>query len=133
MVYVTENQDRIIKLVQSSTRNLIDSFREKTETLSGSSDIGKLIREGYDPKIAQNIAKRLFGSDEVKFLAIDGTLSEEEKMSMLIFYSAAFGYVGQVKFSEQGCISSEPQLAKEERKYRLLSLFMSLILEKSLE
>jgi hypothetical protein len=108
MVYVTENQDRIIKLVQSSTRNLIDSFREKAETLSGLSEIGKLIREGYDPKIAQNIAKRLFGSDEVKFLAIDGTLSEEEKMSMLIFYSVAFGYVGQVKFSEQGCISSEP-------------------------
>ena len=85
------------------------------------SDIGKLIREGYDPKIAQNIAKRLFGSDEVKSLAIDGTLSEEEKISMLIFYSAAFGYVGQVKFSEQGCISSEPQAGEGGKEVSRLS------------
>lgn len=109
---MTENQDRIIRLVQSSTRNLIDSFSKKTEILSGSTDIKKLIREGYDPKIVQNTAKSLFGSDVVKFLAIDGTLSEEEKLSMLIFYSAAFGYVGQVEFSEKGCISLEPSASE---------------------
>jgi len=50
-----------------------------------SDDVKLLIREGHDPEIAQNTAERLFGSiDNVSFLAIDGTKSQDEALEMVI-------------------------------------------------
>src|SRR5688572_29311967 len=100
------NQDAIISVIQSSARAIIDSFNGKTESLSSSSeDINQLIRAGFDPKIAYNTAKNLFGDDVVEFLAIDGTISEDQKLDMLVFYTAAFGYIGKLKFTDKDCIS----------------------------
>ena len=56
---MSQDNDKLIKLVQSSTRNLMGSFRDKTEVLSKcSDDIKLLLREGYDVKIARDIAVR---------------------------------------------------------------------------
>ncbi|HKU49918.1 MAG TPA: hypothetical protein VJP79_08210 [Nitrososphaera sp.] len=52
--------DKIIQLVQSSTRSLMNSFRDKTDALrSCSKDVRQLIREGYHKKIAYETANRL--------------------------------------------------------------------------
>ncbi len=52
--------DKQIKLVQSSTRNLMASFRDKTELLTKcSDDIKLLLREGYDIKLAKETAVSL--------------------------------------------------------------------------
>ena len=104
------NQDAIISIIQSSARAIIDSFNGKTESLSASSeDINQLIRTGFDAKIACNTAKNLFGDDAVEFLAIDGTISEDQKLDMLVFYTAAFGYIGKLKFTDKECTASEPE------------------------
>jgi hypothetical protein len=72
---MAEEHDKIIRLVQSSTRNILNNYRERAESLSEcSEDVKLLIREGHDPEVAQNTAERLFGTKHnISFLAIDGT------------------------------------------------------------
>ena len=108
---MSEENEKIIKLVQSSTRNILSHYRERAELLSECSDDVKLLfKEGHDPEIAQNTAERLFGSvDNVSFLAIDGTKSQDEALEMVIFYAGAFGYISKLNFSNnKGCTCSEP-------------------------
>lgn len=71
---MVQDDDKIIKLVQSSTSGLMASFRNKVELLGKcSDDIKKITREGYDIKIAREAARKLFRNFNVSFLAIDGT------------------------------------------------------------
>ena len=102
------DDDKLIKLVQSSTRNLMGSFRDKTELLTKcSDDIKLLLREGYDVRIAKETAEKFFGKKKISFLAIDGTQSQDQQLDMLIFYAGAFGYTGQLEFVENGCSCGE--------------------------
>jgi hypothetical protein len=78
-------EDSLIKSVQSSTRALINTFRDKTKLLSNCSDIKFLLREGYDQRIAKVAAQKFFGNSKVPFVAIDGTESQDEHPGMLIF------------------------------------------------
>ena len=92
-----DNDDKLLQLVQSSTHNLMGSFRDKTELLiKCSNDIKLLIREGYDVKIAKETAEKFFGKKKISFIAIDGTESQDQELDMLIFYAGAFGYIGQL-------------------------------------
>ena len=102
------DDDKLIKLVQSSTRNLMGSFRDKTALLSKcSDDIKLLLREGYDVKVAKETAEKFFGKKKISFIAIDGTESQDQQLDMLIFYAGAFGYIGQLEFVEKGCSCGE--------------------------
>ena len=116
---VESETDKIIKLVQSSTRTLLDSFHEKADSLREcSADVKILIREGYDKKIAKETARQMFGiggddGQEVSFLAIDGTQSQDQELDMLVFYAGAFGYIGKMDFSgDNGCGYEEPSQAE---------------------
>jgi hypothetical protein len=112
---MTEEHDKIIKLVQSSTRSILSNYRERAESLRESSkDVKLLIREGYDAEIAQKTAKRLFGTkDNISFLAIDGTMSQDETFEMIIFYAGAFGYISKLNFNDKtGCTCNEPLAVK---------------------
>lgn len=97
----------MIKSVQSSTRALIDSFRNKTKLLTNCSDLKLLLREGYKTDTAKQASRKFFGNGKVSFVAIDGTESQDEHLDMLIFYAGAFGYVGQLEFQEHGCSCGE--------------------------
>jgi hypothetical protein len=106
-----QDPDKVIALVQSSTRNIMKSFRGKTDVLRQChKDIKLIIREGYDKKVAYETALSLFGKDKAKFIAIDGTRSQDQELDMLVFYAGAFGYVGQLEFSDssKGCTFNEP-------------------------
>lgn len=108
MIENNDDDDRQIKMVQSSTRSLLGSFRDKTELLTKcSNDINLLLREGYDIKIANDTAEKLFGKKKISFIAIDGTQSQDQQLDMLIFYAGAFGYIGQLEFMESGCSCEE--------------------------
>jgi hypothetical protein len=112
---MVEENEKIIKLVQSSTRNILSHYRERGELLKEcSEDVKLLIREGYNPEIAQRTAERLFGTkDNVSFLDIDGTKSQDEALEMVIFYAGAFGYVSKLNFSNnKGRICGEPTAIK---------------------
>jgi hypothetical protein len=106
---MSQEHDKIIKLVQSSTRSILSNYRERAEMLMEcSEDVKLLIREGHDPQIAQKTAEHLFGNVEnVSFLAIDGTMSQDEALEMVIFYAGAFGYISKLNFSNnKGCTCS---------------------------
>ena len=74
-------EDSLIRSVQSSTRTLIESFRDKTKLLANCSDLKLLLREGYKTDIAKQAAKKFFGNNKVSFVAIDGTESQDEHRS----------------------------------------------------
>jgi hypothetical protein len=102
------SQDNVIQSLQTSTRALIGSFRDRTKSLSASSnDIKKLVREGHNPTIAKSIAGKFFGTKKVSFVAIDGTESQDQQLDMLLFYSGAFAYVGEVEFVGERCECGE--------------------------
>jgi ferredoxin-fold anticodon binding domain-containing protein len=106
-VIILEDSDneKVIKLVQSSTRVLMTSFRNKAEELHKcSDDIKKLIRAGYNTEIVKEAARKLFGNDKgISLLAIDGTESHDQQLDMLVFYAGAFGYIAELDFGDNGC------------------------------
>jgi hypothetical protein len=80
-----QDPDKVITLVQSSTRNIMNSFQGKTNLLRQChKDIKLLIREGYDKKMAYETALKLFGKNEAKFIAIDGTKSQDQELVHLV-------------------------------------------------
>jgi hypothetical protein len=106
-----QDPDKLIRVVQDSTKNLLHSFRDKANALHDrSEDIRLLVREGYNKEIAYRTALNLFGKDITSFLAIDGTESQDQQLDMMIFYAGAFGYVGKLHFNDStnGCIFDEP-------------------------
>ena len=100
-------EDSLIASVQSSTRVLISAFRDKTNLLTNCSDLKLLLREGYQKDIAKRASQEFFRNSKVSFVAIDGTESQDESLGMLIFYAGAFGYGGQLEFSDHGCDCGE--------------------------
>jgi hypothetical protein len=102
------DDDKLIKLVQSCTQDLMGSFRDKTELLTKcSDDLKLLIREGYNAKVAKETAEKFFGKKKISFIAIDGTESQDQRLDMLIFYAGAFGYIGQLEFVKEHCSCEE--------------------------
>ncbi len=102
------DDDKLTRLVQSSTRSLMESFRDKTRSLSKcSNDVKLLLREGCDLRIAKQTAEKFFGNTKISFIAIDGTGSQDQELDMLIFYAGAFGYTGQIEFVQKGCSCGE--------------------------
>jgi hypothetical protein len=90
-----QDPDKIIHLVQSSTRNLMSSFRDRTDALRQcSKEIKHIIREGYDKRAAYDTALKLFGKEKVKFLAIDGRVR-----------GSGAGYAGILRWSLWLCWS----------------------------
>jgi NurA domain-containing protein len=106
-----QDPQKVIRVVQDSTKNLLHSFRSQANALRGCSEnIRLLIREGYDKGIAYRTALDLFGKNTTSFLAIDGTESQDQELDMMIFYAGAFGYIGHLHFTElgNGCTYDEP-------------------------
>src|ERR671919_769242 len=96
-----QDPDKVITVVQSTTRNIMDSFRGKTDLLRQcNKDIKLLIREGYDKKSAYETALGMFGKHNPRFIAIDGTKSQDQELDVLVFYAGAFGYIGHLEFSD---------------------------------
>lgn len=112
--HMTQEDERLLRTVQSSTHDLLGNFRTKTESLMQcSKDIMLLVRQGYNPKVSFETAQEFFGDNKALFLAIDGTKNQDEQLDMLIFYAGAFGYVGQLEFTDSGCIFGEPRESKD--------------------
>jgi len=100
---------KTIEGVQSSTRHLLDSFKSKITALkSCGPEISKLLRFGFDQKAASDLASEFFGSDDISYVAIDGTDSVDEQLDLLVFYAGAFAYYGFMKFEEGDISIGEP-------------------------
>ena len=102
-------QDRTVDYVRSSTSRILERFNKKLEALRGNDEITtKLLRMGFDGKACFDEAIKFFGTDRVRYLAIDGTDFHEERLDMLIFFAGAYAYGGELEFSEDGKIEARP-------------------------
>jgi hypothetical protein len=85
--------------VESSTRFLLNSFKEKTTQLKECrEEIRQVLRFGVDTDAACSTGEKFFGRDQVEFVAIDGTDSADQQLDLLVFYVGAFGYSGKIRF-----------------------------------
>lgn len=107
-------ESRTIAEVRASTRFLLESFKAKMADLKQCGpDIKGLLRFGVNIAEASATAREFFGSDEVGYMAIDGTDSFEQQLDLIIFYVGAFAYGGKVKFSQNGVEVGAPKAVPE--------------------
>ncbi|MDA4124923.1 MAG: hypothetical protein OK438_05685 [Thaumarchaeota archaeon] len=103
-------ESRTISEVQASTRFILNSFKAK---MAGLRDCGPdllgLLRFGVDLPSANSTAKEFFGSQTVGYLAIDGTVSVDLQLDLMVFYVGAFAYSGTVHFTPSAVEVGEPR------------------------
>jgi hypothetical protein len=106
---------RTIEQVESSTRFLLNSFREKIAQLKECrEEIRRVLRFGVDTDAACLTGRKFFGGDEVEYVAIDGTDSADQQLDLLVFYVGAFGYSGEIRFADgQVEVSSAQPLSED--------------------
>lgn len=88
-------------LKNGATRQITDYERR----FSGFSNLyedllSNLIRTGCDPNEATETAKEFFGTEKVRFAAIDGTMYSRPLFDMVIFFGGAYASTGSVEFTE---------------------------------
>lgn len=97
-------EERIIEAVKSSTRKLLGNFGSRIEVLKSSSgSLRDVIREGCNAENALKAAKSVFGSEDVEFVAVDGTMAQDRELDMIIFYAGSYAYQGGLHFDGSGC------------------------------
>jgi hypothetical protein len=105
-----ELEARTTQEVRSSTRFLLKSFKGKTDELKSSAgpEVRKLLRFGVDEKAACATARKFFGTEEVPYVAIDGTQGLDQHLDLLVFYVGAFGYSGTLRFHGENVRVGDP-------------------------
>ncbi len=99
----TEFESRTVADVKASTRFLLDSHKAKIAELKEcDADVRSLLRFGIDAKEASSTARDFFGTQTVRYLAIDGTESMDQELDLIVFYVGAFAYGGEIQFSPEG-------------------------------
>ena len=73
--------------------------------------LANLIRTGFSAREAWETAREFFGSENVRFAGIDGTMYSRPLFDMVIFFGGAYAATGTVKFSE----NAEPEVRYDER------------------
>jgi hypothetical protein len=61
-----------------------------------------LVRMGYNSDEAWETAKEFFGSENVRFAAVDGTMYSRPLFDMVIFFGGAYASTGSVTFAKDG-------------------------------
>ena len=104
-------QDRTVEQIRNSASALLQSFKSKLNSIKGNYEVNeKLLRQGIDKEKCFQDAKEFFGKEQVRYLAIDGTEFQDERLDMLIFYAGAFAYGGEVRFTPtEGVIAEAPK------------------------
>jgi hypothetical protein len=88
---------------------LLSTFNKKAKELSlCSEEIQKVLRFKNEQISVREIAREFFGTDRVSYVAIDGTEDETQRLDILVFYTGAFGYLGDVTFGEETTASTDP-------------------------
>jgi hypothetical protein len=94
-------------LRQGATNQVMD-YEKRFSALKNLYDelLANLIKLGFNPKEAWETAAEFFGSTNVRFAGVDGTLYSRPLFDMVIFFGGAYASTGTVTFSE----SAEPQV-----------------------
>lgn len=106
--------EKTIESVRSSASELLATFRSKLDLLRGNEEITKFfLRQGFDSGQCFEEAVKFFGTDEVRYLAIDGTKFEDDRLDMIVFFAGAFAYGGVLRFSEKEVFAEAPKTSED--------------------
>jgi hypothetical protein len=106
--------ERTIESVRNSASGLLAAFRSKLDQLRGNDEITNLLlREGFDNEKCFEEALKFFGTEQVRYLAIDGTKFEDDRLDMIIFYAGAFAYGGALSFSKEEVFVEGPRSSED--------------------
>jgi len=83
------------KQLRNSLNHLVRIFENRIRDISRISYYGEFIREYRSEGIYEKF-KEFFGEGEFKILGIDGSLTQERRIEMLIFYVCAVGFYGKL-------------------------------------
>ena len=94
-------ESRTVAEVKASTQYLLEAYRQKIDELKEcKEDVVGLLRFGSDCAAASSAARSFFGTDSVRYIAIDGTESTDQALDLIVFYVGAFAYEGDVTFEK---------------------------------
>ena len=107
--------EKTIESIRSSASGLLAAFRSKLDLLRGNEEITRFfLRQGFDGQKCFEEAIKFFGTEEVRYIAIDGTKFEDDRLDMIIFFAGAFAYGGILHFSERGDVFAEAPKTSED-------------------
>ncbi len=107
--------DRTIEQIRNSASGLLKAFRSKLDSLKDNHELTeKLIRQDFDRQECVKEGIDFFGKSEVRYLAIDGTDFQDERLDMVIFYAGAFGYSGLLRFSDSDGVVAETPRSEDD-------------------
>jgi hypothetical protein len=90
-------------LKQGATKQVTE-YEQRFSTLKNLYDdlLANLIKQGFNPKEAQETAAEFFGSTTIRFAGVDGTLYSRPLFDMVIFFGGAYAATGTITFSDTG-------------------------------
>jgi len=99
--FISVQLGRIGRLLRSGIQSQIQDYSEKLAVTSELYNFfSKRIISKIDFKGACETARRLFGSEMVKFAAVDGTEYSQLLFDMVLFFGGAYASTGTVEFRE---------------------------------
>lgn len=90
---MTSNEN--VKRLRSSLNYIVKIFENRINDIGRVSYYGELIKEYNSEGIARKF-REFFKEGEWKILGVDGSLTQERRMEMLIFYACAVGFYGKI-------------------------------------
>ena len=111
--YISSEVSRLGEDLKNSTQSQVLDYKERFKVVKETYDefLKDLIVQGFDFKRAFEFVKKFFGSDEIKFVAIDGTAYSREIFDLVIFFGGAYACDGEIKFLE----NSKPLIKFSEK------------------
>ena len=99
-------------LRQGATRQISD-YEKRFSAYKNIYDelLENLVRTGYKPDEAWETAKEFFGSENVRFAAVDGTMYSRPLFDMVIFFGGAYASTGSVTFAKD----TEPKVEYDSK------------------
>jgi len=105
-----ENQE--VTRLRNSLNQIIRIFENRVREMSTIPYYKDFIREYRDEKLYDKF-KEFFGEGDFKIVGIDGSLTQERRMEMLIFYVCAVGFYGYMNIKNNE-ITLDMSRAREE-------------------
>lgn len=93
---------RTCENLRQGAKKQIEDYETRFSVLADLHDnlLSNLIIEGYDKKEAWETGVEFFGSDTVRFAAVDGTMYSRPLFDIVIFFGGAYATTGSITFAE---------------------------------
>jgi len=100
--FVSTQIKRTGEILRSGASGQISEYGRRFESVHGIHEdfLSHLMVSGFSVKESYETARNLFGADEVKFAAVDGTEYSRPLFDLVVFFGGAYASTGVIKFSK---------------------------------